>query len=386
MKPLVYLDNAATSYPKPESVYAAVSSSLRLCAGNPGRSAHKAAVASAAAVYKAREILAEYFGADEPERVVFTLNATHALNTAIKGIVRGGGCVLISDVEHNAVFRPLSRLEREKKIRIKTFSTSPSDPARGFSSFCEALTPDVVCVVMTGASNVDGRILPYREAAAKCRERGIPFILDASQLAGHEAIEVDRFGITALCAPGHKGLLGPMGSGILILGKNAPRLDTLTEGGNGYNSGEREMGDLLPERYEAGTVAVPAIAGLAAGAKYLLHTGKEAVRSAEIRLKARLLEILSSFPELAVYAASGPIPVVSVAARDRSPAALAKELADRGVCTRAGLHCAPLAHKALGTLEAGGTLRVSAGLLNTENDLTRFCAALKTALKKKGTE
>ncbi len=386
MKPLVYLDNAATSYPKPESVYAAVSSSLRLCAGNPGRSAHKAAVASAAAVYHAREVLAEYFGAGEPERVVFTLNATHALNTAIKGIVRGGGTVLISDVEHNAVFRPLSRLEREKKIRIKTYATSPSDPSRSFSSFCRALTPDVVSVVMTGASNVDGRILPYREAAAKCRERGIPFILDASQLAGHEALEVDRLGITALCAPGHKGLLGPMGSGVLIIGKIAPRFDTLTEGGNGYNSGEREMGDLLPERYEAGTVAVPAIAGLAAGAEYLLRAGEEAVRSSENRLKNRLLEIVSAFPGLAVYAAGGPIPVVSIAAKDSSPAELAQALADLGVCARAGLHCAPLAHKALGTLETGGTLRVSAGLLTAESDLNRFYAALKTVIKTKGTE
>ena len=387
MKPLIYLDNAATSYPKPESVCAAVNASLRLCAGNPGRSAHRAAVASASAVYRARETLSEYFGAETPEQIVFTLNATHALNTAIKGLVRPGGCVLISDMEHNAVFRPLAKLESEGKIRLRVFRTSPADPSQSLKSFCEALVPEVNCVVMTGASNVDGRLLPYRESAEKCRERKIPFILDASQLAGHERIAVDRLGITALCAPGHKGLLGPMGSGVLILGKDCPRFETLLEGGNGYHSRERGMGDLLPERYEAGTVAVPAIAGLAAGADFLLHTGEEAVRATEERLKGRLLDILASFPSLGVFASAGPIPVVSICDSVLSPGELAQELADLGACTRAGLHCAPLAHQALGTLETGGTLRVSAGLLNTETDLNRFYHCLKAVLKrKKGTE
>ena len=360
---LVYFDNAATSYPKPQSVYNAVRRALEESVGNPGRSAHPAAMRSAETVFSAREAVADFFGTD-PERVVFTLNATAALNMAIGGLPFREGRILISDVEHNAVLRTVDALCTRTGMTYTVCPTSNIDQEATLSEFRRRFTPDVRAVIMTAASNVDGRILPYSEIAAECSTRGVPFLLDASQLAGHRAIDMRHEKITVLCVPGHKGLLGPMGCGALLLGEGGERLLPTVFGGNGVDSAELVMGDYIPERYEPGTVAVPAIAGLHAGIRFLKQFGISEAERRENAVKKRAVEILSSFPEITVYDSEGGCAVLSFRHASLPPEKVAAHLARDGICSRAGLHCAPLSHRTLGTLSVGGTIRLSFGCFN----------------------
>ncbi len=402
-----YLDHAATSWPKPPAVAAAVVRCMSESGGNPGRGSHRLALGAAREVYACREAAASLFGT-EPTRVIFTVNTTHALNLAIKGLLSGGGHAVCSDMEHNAVYRPLCRLRDEGIITFDTFETYPTDPYRNptriLAALAEKLRPDTKVVVVGHASNICSATLPLEGIGQLCRRRGIAFVVDAAQSAGAAEIDMERMCIDALCVPGHKGLLGPQGSGMLILGerfaremprpsgrmleelwvKDVPgvppvlprlRLTTLMEGGNGVDSLSGQMSEELPERHEAGTPPTPAIAGLRAGMDYLRRVTPEAIREREGRLTARIIEGLSVIPGVTLYAPghAGAVTLFSLEGMDSET--VAARLDAEGICVRPGFHCAALAHKTLGT-PVGGAIRASVGWCTEGRDVERLLRAV----------
>ena len=341
------------------------------------------AMGAAGEIYACREAAASLFGA-EPERVIFTLNTTHALNLAIKGPVGqgkrdgGGFHVLCSDMEHNAVYRPLYRLAAEGIIDLDTFDTFPAAPVRTedmiLRSISAKIRPDTRLVVCAHASNICSAVLPVERIGALCRRRGIAFVVDAAQSAGAYDLDVDRMGITALCLPGHKGLLGPQGTGMLILGKGVV-LDTLMEGGNGLESLSGEMGEDSPERYEAGTLQTPAIAGLRAGLDYVRSVGVEAIQAHELELGRRLREGLMALPRVKVYAPHRIGAVTLFSVEGYTSEEVGRLLDREGICVRAGFHCSALGHRTLGTPE-DGAVRASLGWFSRERDVEALLRAV----------
>lgn len=374
---MVYFDNAATSYPKPPAVSEAVVAALRRC-GNPGRGGHFLAQNAAEQLYACRELLAKKYHA-QPENTVFTLNATHAINIALKGLALGRGrChILLSDLEHNAVVRPVYALGRQG-WRYSVFRTSGSTEDI-LASLARAVRPDTGIVAVTAASNICCAQLPIREIGQFCRKRRILLLVDAAQAAGHRAFDLEQDGIDALCAPGHKGLYGPLGCGFALFSANAAkRAVPILEGGSGVNSAERDMPALLPERLEAGSLALPAIAGLAAGIRFVNDTGEEAIARHEAALCRRLREMLEFLPSIRLYGTSyGQNGSILLFNFDGVPSEqTAAALSERGVCLRAGLHCAPLAHKTLRTPE-DGAVRLSVSAMNSMQDCETFFRALR---------
>lgn len=371
----VYLDHAATSFPKPSAVVSAVTDCMKYRGGNPGRSSHTLAMEAAGEIYACREVAARMFGA-EADRVIFTLNTTHALNLAIKGLVgwgkgKGGGFhVLCSDMEHNAVYRPLYRLAAEGIIDLDTFDTFPQAIVRSddmiLRSVSAKIRPETRMVVCAHASNICSAVLPIGKIGELCRRRGIALVVDAAQSAGACELDVDRMGITALCLPGHKGLMGPQGTGMLILGKGVT-LDTLMEGGNGIDSLRGEMSEDAPERYEAGTLQTPAIAGLRAGMEFVGSVGIEAIRAHERALGVGLRDKLMEIPKVTVYAPHREGGVVLFSVEGYTSEEVGRILDGEGICVRAGFHCSALGHRTLGTPD-GGAVRVSFGWGSRERD------------------
>lgn len=368
-KRIIYLDHAATSYPKPPSVVAAMTACMKYGGGNPGRGSHKLAMEAAGEIYACREAAARMFGA-EADRVIFTLNTTHALNLAIKGIMGKGGHAVCSDMEHNSVYRPLYRLAQEGVIELDVFDTFPASAVRTdeliLRSLVSKLRPDTRMVVCSHASNVCSAVLPIRSIGELCRRRGILFVVDGAQSAGAYGLDVDGMGISALCLPGHKGLMGPQGSGMLILGRGVA-LDTLMEGGNGMDSLRGEMSEDSPERYEAGTLQTPAIAGLRAGLELVESVGLEAIREHERRLGVRLRDGLGDLPGVTVYAPHREGSVVLFSVEGYTSEEVGRLLDAEGICVRAGFHCSALGHRTLKT-PAGGAVRASFGWFSKERD------------------
>ncbi len=378
----VYLDHAATSFPKPPSVVAAVTDCMKRRGGNPGRGSHSLALDAAKEIYACREAAARLFGA-EPDRVVFTLNTTHALNTAIKGIVgrygHGKPRVICSDMEHNAVYRPLYKLTAEGRIDFDVFSTFPASPVRNrnmiLSSLASKVRPDTRMVVCAHASNICSAVLPIGEIGRFCRRRGLFFVVDGAQSAGVLDLNVDKMGIDALCVPGHKGLMGPQGTGMLILGKGVT-LDTLMEGGNGMDSLRGEMSEDAPERYEAGTLQTPVIAGLRAGIEFVESVGVEAIREHERVLGVKLRDALTELPKVKVYAPDREGGVVLFSVEGYTSEEVGQRLDREGICVRPGFHCSALGH---GTLETpdGGAVRASLGWFSKERDVEALWRVVK---------
>ena len=368
---MIYLDHAATGFPKPRAVTDAVTTCLLRYGGNPGRGAHALSLSAARVVYDCRERLAEFFGVSDPSRVIFTLNTTQALNVALKGLLRKGDHVLISNLEHNAVSRPLFRMEEEGRILVSSFNALRENSKEGGEALCAELArkmlPNTRMVVCTMASNLCSVRLPIRGIAALCRARGVLLVVDGAQGAGHEPISVDEWGIGALCVPGHKGLLGPQGCGALLLGKGVLP-DTLCEGGNGVFSLERDMGDQLPERYEAGTLPTPAIAGLSAGIRILERIGLSYVDDYERFLYRRLRERLENTEGVTLYAPEWEGAILLFNLIGVSPDEVGARLNEAGICVRSGYHCSALGHKTLQT-EEGGAVRVSFGVSNRPSDV-----------------
>ena len=346
---MIYLDNGATSFHKPKTVERAVQNAMRSCA-NPGRGGHRAAMEAANTVYRCRELAGELFDCDV-ERVVFTSNCTHGLNIAINTLVKPESHVVVSGFEHNAVTRPLHAIGA--KLRVAGRRLFDWDDT--LEAFYQALHQGVDAAVFTHVSNVFGYILPVEQMAAMCREREVPFILDAAQSAGTIPVSLKKLGADFIAAPGHKGLLGPQGTGLLLCGRK-PR--PLLFGGTGSESLRQDMPEDTPERVEAGTLNVPGIAGLAAGLRYLKQTGVSRIMKREqqqVKLCAAGLQNLG----MNVFAGPHQAGTVSfVPGVDCEIAA--QTLARRGIAVRAGLHCAPLAHESAGTTETG-TVRVSFG-------------------------
>ncbi len=374
---LIYLDNAATSFPKPQSVILAVRNYMAHSGGNSGRGTHPLAMAASEKVFECREALAALFGAESPEQVCFTLNTTYALNMCIKGLLKKGDHVLISDIEHNAVLRPVHKLYREGIVDYDIFPSMLCDkgrsPVRICAGIAKRLRPNTKMLICTGACNICSLRMPIYEIGRFCRRHGILFVLDAAQCAGSMKISMKDMCIDALCLPAHKGLLGPQGCGALILGEGIT-LDTLTEGGSGVASLERDMPEYSPERYESGTLPIPAIAGLCEGIRIVSGLGEERIEKHEKGLFRQAREELSRIEGVKIFAPQYEGSVLLFEHSGYSSEELCRRLGDVGICTRGGYHCNPLAHRALGS-ENGG-VRVSFGAFNSSADVEALCREL----------
>ena len=346
---MIYLDNGATSFPKPAGVERAVVAALRTCA-NPGRGGYEAAMQAAKTVLSCREKAAAMFSC-QPEQVVFTGSCTHGLNIAIHTLVKPGAKVVISGFEHNAVLRPLTRLN----AKISIAGQKLFDPADTLTAWEKALKRGADAAIFTHVSNVFGYVLPASEMAALCRQYGVPFVIDAAQSAGVLPLDLQALGADFIAMPGHKGLLGPQGTGLLLCNRLP---EPLLFGGTGSQSADPNMPDFLPDRAEAGTQNVPGIAGLSAALSFLQKTGLEAVRQTEERQLRRCVRGLEKLG-YRVFHGNGQSGAVSFVPQEDCEE-LADWLAQQNIAVRAGLHCAPLAHKSGGTLDTG-TVRVSFG-------------------------
>ena len=364
---MIYLDNAATTLIKPPTVYAAVMTAMRHCASS-GRSAHETARAASEILYLCRETAANLFDC-EPQQVVMTFNATHGLNMAIGSVVNPGDPVVISGFEHNAVVRPLYGLGAEVRCAV----------GRGFDSqsvleaFDRLLQPGVKAAVCTHVSNVFGFVLPIHEIAAMCRARHIPLIVDASQSAGLLPVSLRDLDAAFIAMPGHKALYGPQGTGLLLC---SHPLKPLLLGGTGSDSRSREMPESLPDRGEAGTHNVSGTAGLLAGLQYVEHQSTKKLLRHEQILAHLAVQELQKLQGVTVYAPELGTGVVSFNVEGFDSEEVAAMLSARGYALRAGLHCAPLAHKTMGT-DAQGTVRLSVSAFTTEGEILRFLDTLK---------
>lgn len=377
---MIYLDSAATTLQKPPAVARAVSAAMGSMA-SPGRGGHRPAMLAAKTAFACRETAARLFHVSDPERVVFTFNATHALNIAIKSLVRPGDTVLISGFEHNAVTRPLAALEG---VTVKVAAAPLFDPEAMVASFREQMTPEVSCVICTHVSNVFGYVLPIAHIAALCRERKVPLILDASQSAGCLPVHMEELGAAFIAMPGHKGLYGPQGTGLLLCGdcESVP----LLEGGTGSLSQSPSMPEFLPDRLEAGTHNIPGIAGLLEGLRFVERTGTETIFRHELGLCRRAAQQLAALPGVRVFAGGAGESqggVLSFVVEGMDCEELGAALGERGIAVRSGLHCAPLAHRTAATLESG-TVRASFSAFNTPRDADALARAVRGISSGKG--
>jgi cysteine desulfurase family protein len=375
----VNFDNAATTFPKPESVITAARRAAERLGGNAGRGGHELAMRSSAAVYSAREYIAAFFGA-QPENTVFTLNCTHALNMAIQGVMRDGGHLIISNLEHNSASRPAFTLAREKKISLSVAEVFP-DAERTVESFRRLIRPDTKAIECTLASNVTGQLLPRREIAELCREKGICFIADGAQACGIVDISIGE-GIDILCTAGHKGLYGLSGTGLLISSGKHP-IYPIIQGGTGTASRSLEQPTLLPEALESGTLNIPGIMSLKAGCEFVKRIGTGTIFRHEDSLCSRFIDEIRNIPGIKIYRSEGVVyaPIVSFTVEDIPPEELAAELSSAGYCLRAGFQCAALAHSSLGT--KNGTVRFSPSVFSRPQDAVSLAGAIKQIVKNK---
>lgn len=376
-----YLDNASTTYPKPPCVPQAVVDYMTNAGTNIGRGEYSSVFDVEDLVFDARERVTRLFGASDPSQVVFTRNVTEALNLVLKGYLKPGDHVIVSSMEHNAVMRPLNQLT-ERGVRFSRAQCT-CDGSLDPHDVEKLIEPQTKLVVMTHASNVCGTILPAQEVARICREHGIRFVLDAAQSAGVIPIEAENWGIDAVCFTGHKGLLGPQGTGgVVFTGDLASSIEPLVAGGTGSSSDLEEMPSFMPDHLEAGTPNLPGIAGLRASLEWLDQRGIDAIRAHELALAGRFLEGLEPMEERGLLrivgkkTLEGRTGVVSIQTPGRELAEVAHALDARyGIQTRVGLHCAPSAHRTLGTFPTG-TIRFSFGWANTEKDIGHALTAL----------
>lgn len=367
---MIYLDNAATTHPKPTSVYERVDSVLRNWSANPGRSGHAMAIEAARIIFQTRESIAKLFNIPDPDRIIFTPNATGALNLAILGTLRPGDHCVTTNMEHNSVIRPLHALE-EKGVTVTKAGADPQ-------SIASAISSQTRLVVVTHASNVVGTITPIAEIIALAHAQGVPVLVDAAQTAGCVPIDVAALGVDLLACPGHKGLLGPQGTGFLYLAAHM-NVEPILFGGTGSRSDLEDMPDFAPDRYEAGTLNTPGIAGLGAGVEFLIERGVEQVRAHELELLRQIMDGLSRIEGVTLYGARDPerkTGVVLFTLDGVDPAEIGDRLDQEfGIAVRVGLHCAPQAHRTLGTFPMGG-VRMSPGYFNTADEIEQTVNAV----------
>lgn len=380
---MIYLDNAATTYPKPESVRRAVSEALVRYGANPGRAGHSMSIAASEEIYRCRSAAAEFFRAPGPECVAFTLNCTHALNYVLKGLLRPGDHAVISCLEHNAVVRPLYALA-QKGVQVTEAMVIPGDNDATLDAFRSAIRQNTRLIVCTHASNVWGIRLPVERIAALAHTYRIPIAVDSAQSAGVLPIDLADSGIDYLCSAGHKGLYGPMGTGMLITADGSG-LDTVVEGGTGTESAEARQPLGMPERMESGTQNVSGIAGLRAGIEFVRNRGTEKIARHEMDLVRFAYEQLSRLDRVRLYTQEPDLryfaPVLSFTVDGLPSETVGRELAALGVAVRAGLHCAPSAHRLMGTLE-DGAVRICPSVFSTQADIAGMVRAVKKILDK----
>lgn len=368
----VNFDNAATTFPKPASVRRALSEAISRYGGNAGRGGHRLTLATSEKVFDTRQTAADFFGA-VPENVVFTLNCTHALNFAIQGIMKSGGHIIISSIEHNSVARPVYALSEKGNV---FYSIAPvyDDDEQFLDGLKRLIRHDTKAIVCTIAGNVTGRILPFREIAEICKSRNICFIADGAQACGILDVKLSD-GINILCTSGHKGLYGPAGTGLLI-SDGEYEISPVIQGGTGSSSMNLIQPDFLPDSLESGTVNTTGIIALKSGIDFVQKMGTDKIYAHENRLCRKFISLLD--PErVTVYRTEGLnyAPVVSFNINGMPPEEAAGLLSDRGYCLRAGLHCSPLAHKTLGTDE--GTVRFAPSVFNNENQVYGLTKEIK---------
>lgn len=375
---MIYLDNAATTFPKPSCMCEEICRCIKKYCGNPGRSSHALSIKSAEKIYECRELLAEMFDA-KAENVVFTYNTTYALNIAIKGYFKLSTHILISDLEHNSVLRPINELANQKECTYSIFSSSGSDEEilEDIKHKCKSNTKMLVC---THASNICARKLPIKKIGAFCKERGIFFIVDGAQSAGLYNISLKKMNIDALCLPAHKSLYGPQGLGMVIFGTEVVGRSVI-EGGTGINSMELNMPDVLPEAYEAGTMSTPLIAGLCESVKWLKAVEQSKILRYEEELYEYIKALLETNEKIEIYCDSnsrGNTLLFNV--NGLTSTELSNQLDMRGICTRSGLHCAPLAHQTL-SVPSHGAVRIGIGVFNTKAELNILFDAVSDIIK-----
>ncbi len=378
----IYLDNAATSYPKPEQVYQAVNHALREVGASPGRGGHRRSLEAGRIMFLAREAVARLFSIPDSSRIIFTHNATGALNLALHGTLLAGDHVITTSMEHNSLLRPLHALRREG-VEVTVVAAGPDgivDPEQ----IRRALRPSTRMLAVGHVSNVCGSIQPIAEIAAICRAAGALFLVDAAQSAGYIDLDVVSTGIDLLAAPGHKGLLGPPGTGLLYVAP-AVALRPTVEGGTGTSSTSEEQPLTMPDGFEAGTHNLPGIAGLKAGVEFILERGIAAIRRHEQSLIMEAEQLLRRIPGVTIYGPKDPglrASVLSFNLAGIDASLLAAQLDhDFDIAVRAGLHCAPQAHRTLGTLPEG-TLRISPGWFSTREEIAFFSEAVIQCVSK----
>lgn len=379
-----YLDNAATSWPKPEIVYQTLDQSFRSLF-SPKRGTAKAARLGAGQLQTARETLATLFNIPQAERVIFTGGCTQALNLALQSFPwQAGDEVILSAIEHHALSRPIRKMAREKGIQFHVISYTDETPfdLAEYESLLKG-RPNIKLVATTHASNVIGSILPVEQIGALAHQYNKPYLVDAAQSAGVLPVDVQKFHIDLLAVAGHKSLYGPPGIGMLYISENT-RLNTFMEGGTGNDSGKHEMHATAPDGFEVGTIPLPQILAMAKGAQWVQETGLSKIHHHETELLGHLLTGLQAMPEITIYghtALERKTPVVSFNVANRHPKEIGEILFDTyGIALRAGFHCAPMAHEAIGTIATGGTVRASIGYTTTQDDVDALLNALKQVL------
>jgi cysteine desulfurase/selenocysteine lyase len=381
---MIYLDHAATSWPKPREVIEAMADFLEQAGGNPGRAGHRLSIEAGRIVYDARETLAEFFNASDPLRIIFTTNATHAINLCLYGILRPGDHVITSSMEHNAVMRPLRDLE-SKGIHLSVVPCNKNgsmDP----DAVAQAMRPSTRIVAVTHASNVTGTILPIAEIADTAHKSGAFMLVDAAQTAGVLPIDVQAMKIDLLAFTGHKGLQGPQGTGGLVIGNSVrvSDIEPLWRGGTGSRSAFEIQPEELPDKFESGTVNGPGIAGLGAGVRYIMKRGIEAIRGQEMDLTQQMVDGIKSLDGVTVHGPADAVrrtSIVSFTAVGRRVSEIGLRLDEEfGILSRVGLHCAPAAHRTIGTFPEG-TVRLALGLHTTQEEVASVIDAARKILR-----
>lgn len=375
---MIYLDNAATSFPKPPQVIKAVAGSLEFLGVNPGRGGHRLAIQAGRVVQACREEAARLLGMNHPERIIFTRNCTEALNLAISGTLHQGDEVLCSHAEHNAVMRLLDRYVTAGGITVKVLPPDEHGVLQP-GTLRQAISPQTALVILCHASNVTGVIQPVPLLGSICEEYGVPLLVDAAQTAGVLDVRPATLHAAMVAMPGHKGLLGPHGTGLLALSEGI-NPEPLILGGTGSASESVRQPELLPDRYESGTLNLPGIAGLLCGIRFVLRHQEE-IHAYEQQLNQRLREQLASIPGLTILGsdAAPRVGITSVVPKAMDAGALADGLDASGIAVRSGLHCAPSIHWWLGTLQSGA-VRFSPGIYSTQQEMDDTAAVVRRLL------
>lgn len=373
---MIYLDNAATSFPKPTAVYQNVMKAMKKYGANPGRGSHAMAIEGAKIIYETRELLAELFNLDDPLNVILTFNATDGLNLAIKGLLKPGDHVITTSMEHNSVLRPI--MELQKNGVENTIVQCEKDGKIKISDIEAAIKSNTKLIVTTHVSNLTGTIFPIEDIGMLCKRYQIPYLVDAAQSAGVLEIDVKKSNISFLAVPGHKGLLGPQGTGALLINSDLT-INHLKEGGTGSESSNLYQPDFYPDKFEAGTPNLPGIAGLNEGLKYIKNKGIKSIYSHEKKLLDLFITEIKKNPKIQIYGPEsindrcGVVPI-NIDNVDSSEVAYILDT-KYNIAVRPGLHCAPLAHKTIGT-EKIGAVRFSVGPFNKEVDIKLAANAL----------